>query len=137
MLVVTLLASCSAEPEPIAYGKDSCHTCKMTLVDNRFGAEIVTKKGKVYKFDDMTCMINFYNSGQEKEEDMAFRLAVDFNIPGQLVNAQEAFYSKSPEIKSPMGGQVAAFSTKEQFQNRNEEWHGILLTWGELLTQYK
>ena len=39
--------SCSAGPEPIRYGQDNCHHCKMTLTDKRFGAEIVTQKGKV------------------------------------------------------------------------------------------
>ena len=39
--------SCATGPEPIRFGKDNCHSCKMTLTDKRFGAEIVTKKGKV------------------------------------------------------------------------------------------
>ena len=40
--------------------KTPAYTCKMTLVDKKFGAEVVTKKGKVYKFDDLNCMIKFY-----------------------------------------------------------------------------
>ena len=63
------LISCSTEPEPLVYGTDICHNCKMTLMDNKFGAELVTKKGKVYKFDDMNCFLNFYNSGYENVDD--------------------------------------------------------------------
>ena len=42
------VASCSTEPEPLHYGTDVCHFCKMTLVDNKFGAELVTKNGKAH-----------------------------------------------------------------------------------------
>ena len=31
----------------------------MTIVDKLHAAEIVTKKGKVYKFDATECMINY------------------------------------------------------------------------------
>ncbi|MDX1911017.1 MAG: hypothetical protein SFV22_06010, partial [Saprospiraceae bacterium] len=51
------MVACSTGPEPIRYGQDNCHACKMTLTDRRFGAEIVTKKGKVYKFDDLNCLM--------------------------------------------------------------------------------
>jgi copper chaperone NosL len=129
--------SCSVNPEPLQFGKDACHTCKMTLMDKKFGAEIVTKKGKIYKFDDMNCMINFHNSGHEPEENLAYRLVIDFANPEKLINAQEAFYIKSENIKSPMASQVAAFSTKEQSDRHKKEWTGILLTWGELITQFK
>ncbi|HRI80568.1 MAG TPA: nitrous oxide reductase, partial [Cyclobacteriaceae bacterium] len=63
VVLFLFMAACSTEPEPLQYGKDTCHTCKMTLMDNKFGAEIVTDKGKIYKFDDMSCFLNYYNSG--------------------------------------------------------------------------
>ncbi|MGB5288980.1 MAG: hypothetical protein WBN42_10875, partial [Ignavibacteriaceae bacterium] len=48
-----LLASCGSKPEPINYGKDECEFCRMQISDNRYGAELVTDKGKVYKFDSI------------------------------------------------------------------------------------
>ena len=30
----------------------------MTIVDPRYGAELVTTKGKVYKYDAVECLIN-------------------------------------------------------------------------------
>ena len=129
--------SCAVKPEPLAYGQDACYVCKMTLVDKKFGAEIVTRKGKIYKFDDTNCMINFHNSGVEPEENMADRLVIDFDNPGNLINAQEAFYLKSNHVQSPMGGQVAAFVSMEQFKRYNKELNGILLSWGEMVTAFK
>jgi copper chaperone NosL len=136
LLLITLL-SCNAAPEPLQYGQDACHTCKMTLMDKKFGAELVTSKGKVYKFDDINCMITFYHSGQVETTGFAHKLVVDFNAPSTLINAPDAFYLKSPEIKTPMASQVAGFSTKESMEQVKKEVNGIYLVWGELVTQYK
>ena len=137
ILLSALALSCSVEPETLHYGHDACHACKMTLVDKKFGAEIVTSKGKVYKFDDINCMVNFYNSGEVLEDDVAYQLVIDFTHPDKFVNAREAFYLKSKKIKSPMNGGVAAFGTKEEAEQINKKWKGIWLSWGELVTEFK
>lgn len=136
ILLITLL-SCKAEPEPLRYGEDACHTCKMTLMDKKFGAELVTKKGKVYKFDDVNCMLTFYNSGEINSRDFAYRLVVDFSQPTTLIEAADAFYLKSHEIKSPMASQIAAFEKKKSMEKIQKDIKGIYLVWGELVTQFK
>ena len=136
ILLITLL-SCKVEPEPLRYREDACHSCKMTLMDKNFGAELVTKKGKVYKFDDVNCMLTFYNSGEIDSRDFAYRLVVDFSQPTALIEAADAFYLKSGEIKSPMASQIAAFEKKESMEKIQKEIKGIYLVWGELVTQFK
>lgn len=131
------IVSCSTEPEQINYGTDICHFCKMTLMDNKFGAELVTKKGKVYKFDDMRCFFNYYNIGNDAPSDYQHALVIDYLNPGKLINAYDAFYLKSPEIRSPMDGQMAAFDSKASMSKFKKEWKGIYLAWGEAVTQYK
>ena len=32
-------------------------------MDPKFGGEVITKKGKIYKFDDLHCMVSFLKSG--------------------------------------------------------------------------
>ena len=60
ILTGALAASCGRKkPEPIAYGKDSCSECKMTIIDPKFGGEIISKKGKIFKFDDTHCLAKF------------------------------------------------------------------------------
>ena len=129
--------SCSTEPELLAFGTDSCHFCTMTLMDNKFGAELVTKKGKVYKFDDMNCFLSFYNSGYENVEDFQHKLVIDYSNPGKLMDATNGFYLKSEAIHSPMNGQVAAFESKASMDTFKKEWKAIYLAWGEVITQYK
>ncbi len=135
--VSVLMYSCSVEPSPLIYGKDGCHTCKMTLMDKKFGAEIVTTKGKVFKFDDMNCMINFLNSANMDDHDIAYHLVIDFANPEKFINAKDAHYVKSDKIRSPMASEIAAFSKKEDLDKTNKEWKGILLSWGELVTEFK
>lgn len=135
-LVFTLL-SCKVEPEAIQYGKDGCSHCKMTLVDKKFGAELVTGKGKVFKFDDVNCMLSVYNSSESAHEEFSHVLAVDFSQPGRLIDARNAFYLKSSKINSPMGSQTAAFEKKESLDEVKKQFQGIYLVWGELVSQFK
>ena len=130
------LVSCSTDPEPLQYGSDVCYFCKMTLIDDKFGAELVTRKGKIYKFDDVSCMLNFYHSGLE-DQDFAHKLIVAYEKPGILIPVEDAFYLKSEEIRSPMGSEVAAFETMDSLTTFNQKWKGIYLAWGEVLTQFK
>ncbi len=128
---------CSTNPEPLLYGKDACYACKMTLVDNRFGAELVTRKGKVYKFDDLNCMLSFYHSGQEEPGDFVHRLVVNHEKPGEFINADEAFYLKSKAFRTPMASEVAAFGTYDRVMVSKRQTGGIFLAWGEIITQFK
>jgi copper chaperone NosL len=136
-LSLILFVACSTEPEPLTYGKDVCHFCKMTLMDKKFGAELVTKKGKVYKFDDANCFLNFYYSGLEPVEDFAYKLIVDYSNPAYLIDAEAAFYLKSSEVHSPMASEVAAFEKKESMDTYKKKWNGIYMAWGEVQTQFK
>jgi copper chaperone NosL len=131
------MMSCSVEPQKLDYGKDACHHCKMTLMDNKFGGEIVTTKGKVYKFDDANCLINFLNDSKIPHDQIAHCLIADFASPGILIDATNALYIKSEKIKSPMAGNIAAFQNKPSLDQYNKSWKGILLSWGEIVTEYK
>lgn len=137
IFIATACIACSVEPQALEFGKDACHTCKMTLTDNKFGGEIVTKKGKVYKFDDSNCMINFLNSGYLEGEELAFTLLVDYSQPGKLIAVERAFYLKSDEIRSPMNSGIAAFESEASMNEHKRNWNAIYLGWGELQTEFK
>src|SRR5690606_1375783 len=133
--LLVLLASCSADPRPIAYGQDGCHHCKMTLMDPKYGAELVTEKGKVFVFDDVNCMLMYMDS----VEDEAYKhvLVTDYLNPGVLLDAKTAFYLKSEQFQTPMASQVVAFpdfDLREEYKRKNG---GVYLAWGELTTQFK
>ena len=108
----------------------------MILADNKFGAEIVTTKGKVYKFDDVNCLIKFKDNEMQNIE-LAHILVINYANPEQLINAKDAYYLKSPQINSPMASNIAAFESKDEMDAVEKELGGIYMTWGELVTEYK
>ncbi len=139
ILIIVVCANCSVKPEPLRYGKDNCSFCKMTLVDDKFGGELVTKKGKVFKFDDIKCMISFLNSTDGKV-DYSYELVVDYAHAADefdLIPSGDAFYLQSPEVKSPMAGNVAAFKIKAEQQNYQTKWSGSVMSWNEVKEAFK
>jgi copper chaperone NosL len=132
ILTISLLTSCSVEPEPFNYGKDNCHLCKMMLMDSKFGAEILTKKGKIYKFDDVNCLTNFLDSKEIQEEGIKNIYFADFAKPNTLVGKENAYFLQSEEIKSPMSSGIAVFSSKEDLEKNREIFNGKALNWNEL-----
>lgn len=136
-LVCLAMLGCVAKPEPLVYGEDACFTCKMTLADTKFGAELVTQKGKIYKFDDLNCMLSFYHSGEENTTDFKFVQVIDFTNPEKLIDAQNAWYLKADNLRTPMASEVAAFETEESTRPFKKEWGGVLMSWGEIQTQFK
>jgi len=109
----------------------------MTLMDPKFGAEIVTKKGKVFKFDDVNCMLGFYHADFEEQGNIAHLLVVNFAQPTKLIDATNSWYLKSDLIKSPMASGIAAFATEDEYVRYKKEWKAILMSWGETNTQFK
>lgn len=126
-------SACSVGPEPIHYGQDNCFHCKMTLTDKRFGAEVVTDKGKVYKFDDLNCLVNFLKEGTVSEANIAQIVAVDFKKTGAFVDVNQAFFLQNEAIKSPMRADVASFSDKKDLESvKTETGGGKEMTWTEV-----
>ena len=134
--LLIFLASCSADPRPIAYGQDGCHHCKMTLMDPKFGGELVTEKGKVFVFDDVNCMLQFMDSEDGKTQLYKHILVTDFVNPGVLLDASLAFYLKSEEFKTPMASQIVAFPDYDMLKEHKSKTGGVYLAWGELTTQF-
>jgi copper chaperone NosL len=130
VLIITLV-SCSVKPEPLAYGKDGCYHCKMTLMDHKFGCEVVTTKGKIFKFDDVNCLNNFLISDEVPSADIAQILVVNFMEPGKFINAEQALFVTDKEIKSPMGSMTAAFSTVDEIKSANPDWKSKVTAWEE------
>ena len=130
-----LFFSCNVSPNPIAYGSDGCHFCKMTIVDKIHAAEVVTKKGKVYKFDATECMINFINEFDTSK--IAFYLSNNFTKPETLIDATKATFLISENIPSPMGAFLSAFKNKVDAEKVQSEKEGTLYNWNELLAHLK
>lgn len=133
-MLLFVITGCSQSPQPIKLGTDNCSHCRMTITDAKYGAEIVTRKGKVYKFDDTPCVLAYLkNSIGEKEVSGVY--FVSFDGKHDLIKAETAFYFKSEELRTPMGGKTAACSSKDSAQQLSARHQGTLLTWDELRKQ--
>ncbi|MGB5665818.1 MAG: nitrous oxide reductase accessory protein NosL [Maribacter sp.] len=130
-----ILVSCEVSPKPIDYGSDGCHFCSMTIVDRQHAAEIVTKKGKAFKFDAVECMVNHLKDIELASIELYF--VNDYNAPGELIEARKATYLISKDIPSPMGEYLSAFKTTEDAERLEAENKGKLYSWDELLTKFK
>jgi copper chaperone NosL len=127
-IVILTIQSCSAGPQPIRYGSDACDFCKMTIMEKKFANEWVTAKGKVYRFDDIHCLISFRKT--DKSEGTTY--INDFAGKKELNKASDLFYVRSEELKTPMNGKVTAFIDKtvaEEFAKKN---NGENLSWNEV-----
>ena len=134
-LIIALLFlffSCNVSPKPIDYGSDGCHFCRMTIVDKIHAAEIITNKGKVYKFDATECMINFIE--EFDTSDIALYLSNNYTVPEELIDATKATFIISENIPSPMGAFLSAFENPSDAKKVQAEKGGTLYTWEELLT---
>lgn len=125
---VLLLYACKPSgPEPINFGKDQCHYCKMTIANPNYGAELITDKGRILKYDATECMVNHI-----QEESPAYQnlFTIAYDDPKQLYHVDSLFFIISPDFRSPMGANLAAFSKKIEIQSKYE---GQLLNWEQLV----
>ncbi|MEP6711652.1 MAG: nitrous oxide reductase accessory protein NosL [Ferruginibacter sp.] len=128
-LMMLTFSGCSTKPQPLHVGIDNCDFCKMTISDNRFGAEIVTKKSKVYKFDDEHCIVGFLNSKKVTQQDIGEIYFTDFTGAHELINVKNAYFLQSPSFKSPMNGNIAAFSNEDSLINMLPRFRGNKISW--------
>lgn len=140
VVAATMLASagmmgCSTSPQPILTGTDICYFCKMTISDARFGAEVITKKGKYFKFDDAHCLLSYLQSGMLDQNDVAGIYFVDFSGDHALVKAEHSFLLQSEALRSPMGGNIAAFTNADSLKKIKDQFKGAETNWKNLYRQ--
>jgi copper chaperone NosL len=126
------LTGCNPKIEKINFGKDECAECKMTIVEPKFGAEIVTKKGKVYKFDDTHCIAVFLERRGVELSNIYKTLFVPYN-GGEFIEVSSAEFVVSSQLKSPMGGNAAAFKNAAEAEKVSAQIPGSKTTnWATL-----
>ena len=130
--IAFLFIGCNPKAEKINFGKDQCAECKMTIVDPKFGAEILTKKGKAYKFDDTHCIAAFLERRGVELSNIYHVFFVDYNGNNELVDVDSAEFVVSSRLKSPMGG-AAAFRNLAEAKKKSAEIEGSRVTnWATL-----
>lgn len=135
LLAAINLLSCNTAPEPLKVGTDNCYFCKMTISDDRFGAEIVTTKGKVYKFDDTHCILSYLKTKDLPAANIKAIYLTDYSGQHQLLNTQKIFLLKSDQLHSPMNGNIAAFDNADSLNIMQQKFPGETISWQSLHEQ--
>ncbi|GLR17605.1 nitrous oxide reductase accessory protein NosL [Portibacter lacus] len=130
-----LFAACNVEPVAIEYNHDECAYCKMKISDVRFGAEMVTKKGKIFKFDSAECLIRSYNENSDQQ--YAHVIVSDYSRPHTLIDALPASFLISDQIPSPMGGNLSAYEDADNANKILKQKGGELFTFDQIVAKYK
>ena len=126
-----IIQSCnSVGPDPIKLNKENCNFCQMTISDGRFAAELITEKGRIYKFDDLSCMLHF--AKENKNQNYKDKFVNDYSKVNTLINFKDSYFIHSINIRSPMGGNIAAFASKDLAEKFTLDLHTEVFSWEHL-----
>lgn len=137
-VLVTLVAcGINDKPQAVELGKDECTGCGMTIEAPKFACEIISNKGKCFKFDDVSCLFHYMNEQNLTDSTVAKIYVADYEHPDSLIDIKNAGLVLGNDIKSPMNGGVAAFSNRSHAQAFALKTHSILLdSWERLKIQH-
>jgi len=131
ILWIFLFATCSSKgPEPIKLNAEHCEFCGMTISDAKFGAELITDKGKIHKFDDVHCMIAY--SKEHNITGAKFFVSI-YDKNDTLMPAETAYYIQGGDITSPMMGNSLAFSSEAAANEYLVKFKADAVSWNNLL----
>lgn len=134
MICLTSMSCDYSKPVPIQLNKDACDYCKMTISDGKFCSEIITEKGRCYKFDDVHCMISYHKENANVKSQYFY--VHDFNQKMEFLNLANSFLVESKSFKSPMGGNTATVKTKADADKLLLTYpESKIVSWDALLNQ--
>lgn len=131
-ILLLFFTSCTVKIQPIEYGTDNCDFCQMGIVDSKHASQLVTTKGKNFKFDAIECMVHYLDQTDTTSAVYEHILVADLLNPGVLLPAEQASFIISKQIPSPMGAFLSATQTQEQADKLLAEYTGERYTFTTL-----
>ena len=132
-LLVLLLGCGAPRPVPLPLGTAECSHCHMTLADPRFGAELLTRRHKVFVFDDPGCLAAFVAGGEVAVGEIHSLWVSNYLEPDSLLNVEIAVFIRSGALRTPMDHRVAAVRPGPEADRLAAELNGERLTWADVL----
>jgi copper chaperone NosL len=134
IVIALFLPFCSSGIKPVDLNpEDMCSFCRMAISEKQFAAEIITKNGDIFKFDDIGCMLN-YIKGKKLRNEIAASYVMDFEKRNWIA-ADHANYVATSEVQTPMGGGFLAFETRENAQSAVSRFKGHALSYSQLMQE--
>ena len=126
------MSSCgNPGPRPVKINEDVCAFCKMTLTDPLFASQLTTLKGRQYVFDDLSCMTAYKKENTIVEVDRFY--VADFCSPSAFIDLEQAILLRSDSLRSPMGGNVAAFAIQDSATHAKHRYGASEVSWADLM----
>ena len=130
MLGVALLAvagatGCAAQadgPPEIALDRDACSHCGMLISEARHAAAFRAADGTMRVFDDIGCLRDAAGGNNAAE-----RIWVHDSVDASWIDAGEATFVVSPDIRTPMAGGVLAFRHAADAEGAAVTCHGRVI----------
>jgi copper chaperone NosL len=133
LVLPLVLAACTAAPEPVHWGEESCAHCGMIISDERYAAQLVDRRARTYKFDAIECAAAFVKGGTVASDDVHSIWVADG--PDDWRSVSDAVFVHSENTRSPMGGGYTAHASAAVARQYIDEVGGVTLTWDEVLAR--
>jgi copper chaperone NosL len=111
IVLAAVTASCAAgpaRPASVDTLNDTCGSCRMTVSDEHFSAQIVAPGEEPRFFDDLRCLRD-YLRGAGTLPPRAVAYVADHRT-GSWVRAAQAVYVEVPSLSTPMGSHWIAYA---------------------------
>lgn len=132
-LSLSFFSCAKTEVVPIKLNVDTCDFCKMTIADGKYAAEVISEKGRVFKFDDIMCMIHYGKENSNTK--MAAHYVNDYTQDNVLIPAKTAFFLSGGTVQSPMRGGIIAFSSENDAKEFGIKLKAKPVTWEAVSTK--
>lgn len=126
LFIFSIVSCTDNKPDPIQVDVDHCANCHMKISDVRFGGEILTKKGRTYKFDSLQCMHEYL-----EKNSVALKTAFveDYFHPGTLVDVSDAHFLSGSTLRGPMGASTVGSKDREALEKLKILSSGKMTDW--------
>ncbi|HSJ25313.1 MAG TPA: nitrous oxide reductase accessory protein NosL [Longimicrobiales bacterium] len=132
-LLMPLASACGIAPEPVHLGAEECAHCSMLITERRYAAQLLNSNGKAFKFDAIECLRDFVQGGSIAAADIHSLWVTDSAGGEDWVQVEDAVFLHSAELRTPMGGGLAAYAASVDAEAAAAELNGHLMTWTQLL----
>lgn len=108
----------NTQPHKVHWDRDMCSRCAMVVSDRDNTTQVINPvNGKVYMFDDIGCMILWFDNEKIPWKDKAIIWITDAQS-GKWIDARKAFYDT--ENITPMAYGFAAHKSKSDIKKGQE-----------------
>lgn len=131
IILAVLLISISGTAQEVS---KFCAFCKMPIHEDKFVSEISLSQEETIRFGSIECLVNYLTD--KNLDDYKNITVTNYLNSKERLPAKNAIYLKSDRIHSPMGANIAAFSSKKEAQYFSKKDVQVY-TWQELYQAFK